>query len=57
MMQSRSRRPSSLFLDIENVDGRTGPLVSESGEALEVPVIVEQINTRRLNEGDIDSLE
>ena len=39
------------------MDGRAGSFVSESGEALEVPAIVEQINTRGFNEGDIVSLE
>ena len=49
--------PSNLFFDTHNVDGRAGSVVSESGEALEVPAIVEQINTRGFNEGDIVSLE
>ena len=48
---------SNLFFDTDNVDGRAGSFVSESGEALEVPAIVEQINTRGFNEGDIVSLE
>ena len=49
--------PSDVFFDTDNVDGRAGSFVSESGEALEVPEIVEQINTRGFNEGDIVSLE
>ena len=47
--------PSDLFFDTDNLDGRSGSFVSESGEALEVPAIVEQINTRGFNEGDIVS--
>ena len=39
------------------MDGRAGSFVSESGEALEVPEIVEQIDTRAFNEGDLVSLE
>ena len=49
--------PSNLFFDTDNVNGRAGSFVSESGEVLEVPAIVEQINTRGFNEGDIVSLE
>ena len=49
--------PSNLFFDTDNVDERAGSFVSENGEALEVPAITKQINTKGFNEGDIVSLE
>ena len=49
--------PSNQFFDTDNVERRGGSFVSENGETLEVPVIVEQINTRGFTEGDIVSLE
>ena len=48
---------SNLFFDTDNVDGRADLFVSEIWEALEVPAIVEQINTSIFNESDIVSLE